>query len=321
MALQVPVLIIIYKRAETTAKVLEALSIVQPTHIYVAANAPNPDNTSDPAKVAEVRSLFDHISWPCTVTRLFRTEHLSAKNSISSAISWFFQEVEEGIILEDDCEVNESFFRLAADCLDKYRNDESIFQINASNFQFGNARGDADYYFSRYNHIWGWASWRRAWQHFKLNPADLQKEAVFAGIDKTFIRPQDRSYWRAMYRYAMSGRIDTWDYQWMFSFWSAGGIAITPNQNLVSNLGFGADATNSISTDDRVSNLPKHELHNPIIHPISKEVNNEADDFTSDEFFGISKSYKNGHLKIRIATLLPVAFKKRVKKLLLKLNK
>jgi hypothetical protein len=321
MAFEVPVLIIIYKRAETTAKVLKALELVKPTHIYVAANAPNPDNAADPAKVNEVRALFDAISWPCTVTKLFRTEHLSAKNSISSAITWFFQLVEEGIILEDDCEVNESFFRLASECLDKYRNIPEVMQINASNFQFGQNRGNADYYFSRYNHIWGWASWRRAWQHFKLHPADLKQNEVYAGIDAMFTRPQDRSYWRAMYQYAMSGRIDTWDYQWMFSFWAARGKAITPNQNLVSNLGFGADATNSITTDDRVANLPKRELHNPLQHPSQIEFNDEADNYTSDEFFGISKSYKTGHLKIKVATLLPVSFKKRLKKMLLKMNK
>lgn len=320
MSFQVPVLVIIYKRAETTRKVLEALREAKVARIFVAANAPNPGNPSEKGKVQEVRDLFDNLDWPCEVTKLYRTEHLPAKLSISTAITWFFQQVPEGIVLEDDCLVDQSFFSLAETCLEKYRDDDEVMQINASNFQFNQKRGNASYYFSRYNHIWGWAGWARSWQHFKLTPAELPEKEVFQAIDRMFSRESDRGYWKAMFRYAMSGRIDTWDYQWMFSFWLAGGKAITPNSNLVSNLGFGADATNSISADSRVANLPLESLQLPISHPSARDFHDEADAYTSDEFFGVAKSAKNGHLKIKIATLLPISLKKRIKKTLVKLK-
>jgi len=120
-ALETPVLVIIYKRAETTRKVLEALAKVKPKRIFVSANAPNPSNSADPAKVQEVRDLFDNLPWECEVTKLFRTEHLSAKLSISGGISWFFSQVEEGIVLEDDCECDPSFFYYAQELLEKYQ--------------------------------------------------------------------------------------------------------------------------------------------------------------------------------------------------------
>lgn len=320
-ALETPVLVIIYKRAETTRKVLEALAKVKPKRIFVSANAPNPSNSADPAKVQEVRDLFDNLPWECEVTKLFRTEHLSAKLSISGGISWFFSQVEEGIVLEDDCECDPSFFYYAQELLEKYRDHPQVMHIGASNFQFGQKRGDASYYFSRYNHIWAWAGWRTTWQNFKLTPAELNKQKVYTAIDKLFVRESDRGFWKAMFNYAMSGRIDTWDYQYMFSLWAAGGIAITPQANLISNLGFGADATNSISANSRVANMAVESLAIPLTHPAEVKFNEEADNYTSDDFFGVSKSAKIGHAKIKIATLLPVTWKKKAKQLLLKIKK
>ena len=169
-ALHVPVLMITYKRLDTTAKVLDSLRLVKPTHLYVANNAPNPNDPADVAKVQAVRDLFDQtIDWPCEVIKLYRTDHLSAKHSISSAITWFFSHVEAGIVLEDDCLCDPTFFAYAAECLERYKDDERVMHISASNFQFVKKWGEASYYFTNYNHIWGWATWKRAWILYNVN--------------------------------------------------------------------------------------------------------------------------------------------------------
>lgn len=320
-AFTTPVLIITYKRLETTAKVLESLRAIRPTHIYVANNAPNPADPADVAKVQAVRDLFDKgVDWPCKIIKLYRTEHLSAKLSISGAISWFFSEVEEGIVLEDDCACDPSFFTLAQDCLDKYRNDERIWHISASNFQFGQRYGDASYYYSCFNHIWGWAGWRRAWQHFDLELKAVPRAQHILNLKQLFERKEDRTYWLAIYDYIKSGNLDTWDYHWQFMLWHHRGLAVIPQANLVQNLGFGADATNSVDPNLALAHLPVEALTLPLVHPADVVPNAEADRRTADDFFGISKSAKTGHLKIKLATRISIQQKKKLKTWIVKLK-
>ncbi len=320
-SLQVPVLMITYKRLDTTAKVLDSLRAVRPTRLYVANNAPNPADPADVAKVQAVRDLFDQsVDWPCEVIKLYRTEHLSAKLSISGAITWFFSEVEEGIVLEDDCFCEPSFFAYAAECLERYRLDERVMHISASNFQFGKRWGQDSYYYSHYNHIWGWAGWRRAWQYFDLELKSVDRNQHKRNLDRLFTRSQDRSYWLAIYDYIMSGNLDTWDYHWMFMMWQRNGLGVIPQVNLVQNLGFGADATNSVDPNIALAGLGTEPIAFPLVHPVEVNVQTQADERTATEFFKVDKSAKFGHLKIKIATFISIEQKKRLKKLIVRLK-
>lgn len=319
--LNVPVLLITYKRLETTQRVLDSIAKVAPAKLYIASNAPNPLLPDDEAKVKEVRDFFEkRIDWPCRIIKLYRTEHVNAKESISSAITWFFDNEPEGIILEDDCVVDASFYFFAQECLAKYRHRPEVFQISASNFQKGCKRGDASYYFSRYNHIWGWAGWRRSWRHYASFSNAVTKETHKASVYRLFSRKQDRTYWMAMYNYISTGNIDTWDYQWMFCAWAQGGHAIIPSVNLVENIGFGKEATNTLNPTKDVLSLRAHSLPFPVLHPAKIQYDDEADDFTSDNFFFISRSYRFHHLKVRIAALLSQTTKKKIKKIVLRLR-
>lgn len=316
-----PILIITYKRLETTARVLESLRAVKPTRIFVANNAPNPADPADVAKVQVVRDLFDAgVDWPCTITKLYRTQHLSAKDSISGAVTWFFQEVEEGIVLEDDCLCDPSFFHYAQECLVRYRHDEKVWHISASNFQFGKRWGTDSYYFSHYNHIWGWAGWRRAWQHFDLELKQVSRAQHVHNLQRLFPRSQDRSYWLAIYDYIKSGNLDTWDYHWQFMLWHHKAVGIIPQVNLVQNLGFGADATNSVDPNLAIANLPTEPLALPLSHPANIQVATEADIATADDFFGISKSAKTAHLKVKLATMISIKQKRKLKKMIVGLK-
>jgi hypothetical protein len=321
-ALQTPVLLITYKRLDTTMRVLDRISAVRPVKLYIASNAPNPLSAGDDVKVNTVRNAIkEKINWPCKVVSLFRTEHLSAKHSISSAITWFFEQETEGIILEDDCLVDTSFFYFAQECLERYRNDERVMQIGASNFQQGRKWNESSFYFSRYNHIWGWASWKRAWQHFDLSLKSLDKQDFKRNVAEIFKRPQDKTYWSAMFDYVKSGNIDTWDYQWMFSMWAKKGSSIIPQVNLVENIGFGVDATNTLNPTKDILLLKAGAVYFPLKHPEHVSIEENADAITSDTFFHISKSYRRRHLKIIIASKLPPGLKRSLKKLLLKFKK
>jgi hypothetical protein len=272
-----PILVIAYRRADTTRQVIDALRKVRPTHLYIACNAPNPARSAEAAKCDEVRELFDQIDWPCQQTRLFRDVHLSARDSISGAISWFFQNVERGIILEDDCVPSASFFRFTEELLSRYADDKRIGMISGDNFQFGHPRGQASYYFSRYNHIWGWATWRDRWADYDLQMKSWpsHRKQILASLP----HPLQRWYWGWILDRSHAGQIDTWDYQWIYSNWYQNRVSIIPQVNMVSNIGFGnmANHTHQLTRD---ANIPADEISFPLIHPDSFIPCREADQYT-----------------------------------------
>jgi hypothetical protein len=316
---KVPVLMIVFNRPDTTKVVLDRIREYKPTHLYITADGPRNGNENDLKKTAEVRALFENLDWPCEVITNYKTVNQGCKMAVSSGITWFFDQVESGIILEDDCLVDYSFFLMCEELLEKYKGDEEVMSIGASNFQYPSSQTpETTYYFSRYNHIWGWASWKRAWKNYKLTPQQLPKEQLLDSIKQLFQSKAERTYWLAIYDYVMSGKLDTWDFQWQFSMWAKGGIAITPQVNMVTNLGFGPDATHGNDPNSWMAKLIALPIKFPIVHPSDKSLNNEADRVTSDRLFNIYKSYRTNHFKIKLATWLPSNAKKELKKLMLK---
>jgi hypothetical protein len=280
-----PVLIIAYRRSDTTRRVLDALRKVRPSHLYVACNAPHPAKPAEVALCNEVRGLFDQIDWPCQQTRLFREVHLSARDSISGAITWFFQNVERGIILEDDCVPSTSFFPFVEELLDRYAEDKRIGMISGDNFQFGHQRGQASYYFSRNSHIWGWATWRDRWADYDLQMRNWPecRRQVLGALNGAM----QRKYWGWIMDRTHAGQIDTWDYQWVYTNWLHNRVNVMPQLNMVSNIGFGnmANHTHQITQD---ANIPAAEISFPLTHPDSFIPSREADDYT------FRKSYMPG---------------------------
>jgi hypothetical protein len=314
-AVDVPVLLIAYRRASTTRRVIDSLRPLRPKHLYFAANGPNPENVGDQSLCAEVRALAEEIDWHCDIRRLFRNKHLSARESISGAISWFFDHVEEGIILEDDCICDPSFFPFAAELLDRYRNDAAVMQIGATNFA-PNLADEASYSFSKYAYIWGWATWRRAWKHFDLSMTSFTDESVRQTLAERFPRRSDRSYWFALYQYLRSGNLDTWDGQWNLAVFRERGVCVVPRVNLVRNIGFGSQSTNTTTASSPVGNMISAALSLPLQHPVSLAIDELADNWVSDRVFGAAKSHATMHLKMRIGARMQPYWKRRVKQLL-----
>ncbi|MEM9283398.1 MAG: hypothetical protein AAGA96_16365 [Verrucomicrobiota bacterium] len=304
-SLRTPVLVIAYKRAETTRKVLEVVRRAGVTRLYIAFNAPNPENPIEAQKCHEVQALVNTIDWDCEVTAFKRQEHVNARTSISSAITWFFENVEEGIILEDDCVVSDSFFPFAKELLERYRHDERVMQIGASNFHTQEPILEESYYFSKYCYIWGWATWSRAWKHFRIDLGDIDKAELEQSLKSSFSTHAEYTYWRLMFNYVETGKIDTWDYQWMFRVWLNGGLSIVPSRNLVKNIGFGEGATNTISNKSHHRDLRSCNLTFPLVHPAVVAHDSTADQQDSKDFRGIFRSYRSRHFRIRVATLLP----------------
>jgi len=285
-----PVLFVIFNRPDTTALVMEAIRAVRPERLYVAADGPRERN-GDAARCEEARRIATEVDWPCELNTLFRNRNLGCGRAVSGALDWFFEHEEEGIILEDDCLPSHSFFRYCAELLERYRHDKRIMCISGNNFQTKNVT-PYSYYFSRYSHCWGWATWRRAWALYDFDIArridfrQLGHLEAWSDGDPSFGR-----YWVDISEQMVRGEIDTWDYQWLFSCWTQHGLTCLPVRNLVTNIGVGPDATHTTDVNGRAACLPLKELDFPLGHPPLVVRHVEADRFTHLHHFGVRQNY------------------------------
>jgi hypothetical protein len=280
-----PVLFLVFNRPEPTARVFEVIRAARPPRLYVAADGARANRAGEADRCERTRQVATAVDWPCEVHTLFRDTNLGCKQAVSRAIDWFFEHEEEGIILEDDCVADGTFFRYCDEMLERYRDDSRIALLSGDNFQLGRTYGDASYYFSRYVHIWGWASWRRTWRLYDRDAAAWPAFRDAGGLGKILGAgsPEVR-HWRRVFEAVHGGKIDTWDYQLNLAMWVNGMVSILPQQNLVTNIGFGADATHTNSVS-RFADLPTVPMRFPLRHPSAVQVCAAADDFTASEMF------------------------------------
>lgn len=271
-----PVLFMIFRRPDLTARVFEQIRNVQPKKLYIAADGPRPEKEGEQQLCNETRNIIKQVDWDCEVKTLFREKNLGCKMAISSAIDWFFDHEEEGIILEDDCLPNQSFFRFCDAMLEKYRHDTRIRHISGCNLQHGKTWGTATYYYSNLTHAWGWASWRRVWKDYDrelalYNGADVSKQ-----LAKIFTDPLVIESWHRIFEETKAGKINTWDYQLTLINFFQHGLSIIPNINMISNIGFGANSTHTSQEDSVYANIPRKEL-GEITHPLFVLPEKDAD--------------------------------------------
>lgn len=274
------VLLITYKRYDTTIQVFEAIRKARPPRLYFASNAPNPISEGEALKIDKVRGLINNIDWHCKFYTLFRKEHLSAKDSISSAINWFFENEEEGIILEDDVLPIPSFFLYCDELLARYRNNQRVGAISGNNLISKRFTTKESYFFSRYNLIWGWASWRRAWQQYDITMQAWPEWRDNGGLSSLSEGNKLFEYcWTATLNNVFQGGIDTWDYQWTFACWYHRMLIALPSNNQTYNLGFGRpDSVHTTGdTPDYLKESVPEPMTFPLQHPINVECSAEAD--------------------------------------------
>lgn len=267
--LETPVLFITFCRPGTTRKVFEKIRQAQPKKLYIAQNFPSSDNTEEIKKWKDVRAIIENVDWDCDARRLYRERYLGVKTSVSSAIDWFFENVEEGIILEDDCLPSQSFFWFCQELLEKYRNDTRIMCIGGSTYvEKEDNFSNYSYHFARTGGIWGWASWRRAW---KLYEPEMESwpQAKRENIMRDLFTGEPEFYklFNDLFEKAYQNNF-TWDYQWAYSKLIHSSLNIMPCRNLICNIGFGtAEAAHTHSRQDRFSNMRLHEIKFPLKHP------------------------------------------------------
>ena len=246
--MKTPILFLIFNRLDITCKVFEAIRQAKPPRLYIACDGPRVERNSETEKVQAVRDyVMSQIDWDCEVKTLFREENLGCRVAVSSAIDWFFEHEEEGIILEDDCIPHPDFFIYCDILLEKYRLDSRVFSICGSNFQQGKVRGEASYYFSIHGDSWGWATWKRAWKHYDISQKYWPLFRDSTALEDVFPIAMEREYWKLildeLFYHEKPG---SWAYQWWLSCWMNGGLSAWPNVNLVTNSGFDSiDATHT----------------------------------------------------------------------------
>ena len=275
--LTVPVLVCAYRRPATTEKVFDSIRKARPKKLYVAVNAPQPGNNVEIENVDKVKNVFSTIDWECELFTLYREHHLSLKESIATAIDWFFDNEEEGIILEDDCLPSQSFFHYCQDLLHKYRDDQTVMHIGGSNHGVIDDESNESYFFSKHLHIWGWATWKRSWKIYDIEMSKWPDFKERVNFEKFFGSEIEKERKLLTWGNAYSNRTDCWDYQWCFSVLTQGGIGITPTKNLIKNIGIGKDATHTFNTESYQNFLDLEEMEFPLKHPDFKIVNYDLD--------------------------------------------
>jgi hypothetical protein len=296
--LATPVALIIFNRPELTVRVFEAVRAARPSTLLVVADGARVDHPDDVRRCSATRSVIERVDWPCDVRTNFAPANLGCRARVSSGLDWVFSTVDEAIVLEDDCLPNLAFFAYCEELLARYRDDDRIACVSGNYFGAPTNTVTGSYYFSRYSHIWGWASWSRAWRRYDAQmsrwPA-ARSEGLLAslfGNDSASI-----TYWTEVFDAVHAGYINTWDYQWLFTCWSEHWLTILPRVNLVSNIGFGAGATHT-SAVTRFADLPAVRIQLPLAHPAMIVRDAAADAWTQRAWFSGGKATN------RVRTLL-----------------
>ena len=289
MVLKTPIVFLIFRRPDLTAQVFETIRQAKPKKLLVVADGPR--NDSEVILCQQTRAVIESVDWDCEVLKNYADKNLGCRKRVSSGLDWVFAQVEEAIILEDDCLPHPSFFKYCQELLDYYREDERIWCISGDNFQDAQWRGDGSYYFSNYNHCWGWASWRRAWQKYDYDLSNWQKFRDNQYLKSILDSPLEIKYWHNTFETLYKlGQPNTWDYPWLCTCWQNSGLTILPNVNLVSNIGFRSDGTH-VTGESKFANMTVEDI-GEIRHPSFLVRDRTADEYTFDNHFG-GKAMKN----------------------------
>lgn len=283
-----PILFIVFNRIETTQLVFDKIRNYKPERLYVAADGARSGKVGELEKCAAVRVLVKNVDWPCEVKYLFRDQNYGCRVGVPDAISWFFSNENEGIILEDDIVPNDSFFKLMEELLPMYRNEHKVASISGCSLISSKYEKSESYFFSHYPNIWGWGTWKRAWDLYenglkewpKWNKLNLDK---FTDSTKFF-----KSYWREEMGFVYSGA-DSWDHQFIFTGWKNNLLHIIPSENLIDNIGFGSLATHTTNGAPKaLLESEQKPLEFPLIHPQSLERNTNLDRIINQYVYMIS---------------------------------
>jgi len=276
-----PVLLIHFNRPDSTRRQLEALKVVAPQRVWILCDGPRAGRSGEAEKVAEVRAILDKLPWPCEVKRLYHEHNLGCFKNISAGISWFLNDCEAGIILEDDILPDPSFLRYCDELLIKYRDAAEVFAIAGHNRKPEPLAIKEDYGFSNYFDCWGWATWKRAWDQFDPTLNAWRDRSVWKVICKRVFRNfRARAYWAWMFRQVDLKRRDSWAYRFLLTIWKQRGCVVIPKVNLTENIGFTEEGTHTAHFSGQEVTACQQSF--PLRHPHQIAVNPVIDRWFED---------------------------------------
>ena len=306
MSFDIPVLLLTWRRPETTRQVIEAIRPVAPGRLYVASDGPR--NAAEARAVDATRALMTQlVDWPCQIKTRYSATNQGCQLGVSAAITWFFEHEQAGIVLEDDCVPHPDFFSYCHELLMRYWDDSRVWCISGDNFQAGVWRGEGSYYFSRYNHCWGWATWRRCWTHYASHAQIWEQLRASPSLQQAmFEDPLERRYWMQIWqRLFVDGVPDSWAYRWSLVCMANSGLTALPNQNLVINIGFGEDATHTVSGQAQEQSAGLPEIYGPNL--VCRDA--LADQWTFYDHFGGAHLRREQHVVYRFKRCLKSVLK------------
>lgn len=300
-----PIAFIIFNRPDTTEKVFEAIRKAQPTKLLVISDGPRSDRAGEAEKCEAARAIIERVDWNCQVLTNYSDINLGCKNRVSSGLDWVFNTVEEAIILEDDCLPHPTFFRFCDELLEKYRDDKRIMCVSGTSYQFGTKVTDDSYYFSRYPHIWGWATWRRAWQYYDIEMKLWPQLREGDFLKDLLIETEAINAWKSAFQASYDNTVNNWGFRWTYACWVQNALSITPKDNLVSNIGFGEDATHTANPNSKTANMSVEPMSFPLKHPSGVIRNWPADRVTQNVCYDYAPSILK-RVKRRIKKVIKV---------------
>ncbi|MCW7503759.1 hypothetical protein [Leptospira paudalimensis] len=300
--MSVPVLLIAFNRPDLAELTLRRMIEAKPSKIYFAVDGARNNKLGEHEKVERVRNLVSLIPTSIPYEVKFSDLNHGCREGVSSAITWFFSKEEMGIILEDDCYPDLSFFPFCEELLIKYKDDHQIGMISGDNFFRNKIHLKDSYFYSSYFHIWGWATWRRSWSGYQSSGID--SEVVKTVVNQNLKNRRARKFWIQWITESANGHVDTWDHQWTFHNWKHNRISIMPSVNLIANLGFRSDGTHTLDEDSQFANLQSEPIKFPLVHPKKKDIIRFYQKFVEVFFYPAFLNHLSLKVKIAIYNLI-----------------
>lgn len=276
-ASRAPVAMLVFNRPRETQRVFEAVAAARPPKLLVVADGPRAERPDELRLCRETRAVFEHVNWPCEVLTHYAEANLGCRRRILTGLDWVFSQVPEAIILEDDCLPDPSFFPYCDELLARYRDDDRVHMIRGGNFLEGRHPVPTSYFFSRWYHIWGWATWARAWKHTDHDMLRWPELRDSGWLERELPLQAMADKARKIFDDAHAGRVDTWEYHFTFMGWVREALAICPSENLVTNIGFGPGAAHYTTERHGHSMLPTAPMRFPLRHPAMVQISERSD--------------------------------------------
>ena len=298
--IKTPVVLICFNRPILTKKVFKQIKKKKPSKLFIIMDGPRHKYSEDLKNIKKVKKIFREINWKCKVYKDYAKENLGLKRRVVTGLNWVFKKVDKAIILEDDCYPTDNFFTFCESMLNFYKDNKKVLAITGNNFQTAPI-DNKSYYFSKYSHIWGWATWRSTWDLFNDEEKYIRKflnSKKFKRINKIV---DEQNYWKSMYYQIKRGSLKSWAFYFLINIWKKDGLTVTPNKNLIINLGINNISSSNKNDPNLKINLSKTDIKFPLIHPKIIKVNETAD---NKVFYSIYKKNIQTRMKNKIKKMI-----------------